>query len=92
MGEEQGTQEPEAAPAGTGAESLRVQRIQRAEQLRATGCFFSPSRQCYTSPSITTFHNILAKLPPDSFDECLQAWADQLQKEHERKESKRKEA
>ncbi len=62
------------------------------EQLRAAGCFFSPSRQCYTSPSITTFHNILAKLPPDSFDECLQAWADQLQKEHERKESKRKEA
>ena len=37
MGEEQGTQEAGTAPAGTGAESLRVQRIERAGQLRATG-------------------------------------------------------
>ena len=37
MGEEQGTQEAGTAPTGTGAESLRVQRIERAGQLRATG-------------------------------------------------------
>ena len=35
MGEEQGEQEAGVAPEGTGAESLRAQRIARAEQLRA---------------------------------------------------------
>ncbi|MXX19387.1 MAG: lysine--tRNA ligase [Dehalococcoidia bacterium] len=44
MGEEQGTHEPEAAPAGTGAASLRVQRIERAEQLRAAGLDPYPPR------------------------------------------------
>ena len=44
MGEEQGTQEPEGAPAGTGAESLRAQRIERAEQLRAAGLDPYPPR------------------------------------------------
>ncbi|MCY3505070.1 MAG: lysine--tRNA ligase [Chloroflexi bacterium] len=44
MGEEQGTQASEAAPAGTGAESLRVQRIERAEQLRAAGLDPYPPR------------------------------------------------
>ena len=32
-------------------------------QRQDVGCFYSPSRQCYTTPSITTFHNILAWLP-----------------------------
>lgn len=44
MGEEQGTQEPEGAPAGTGAESLSAQRIERAEQLRAAGLDPYPPR------------------------------------------------
>ena len=44
MGEEQGTQEPEGAPAGTGAESLRAQRIERAEQFRAAGLDPYPPR------------------------------------------------
>ena len=44
MGEEQGTQEPDGAPAGTGAESLRAQRIERTEQLRAAGLDPYPPR------------------------------------------------
>ncbi len=36
------------------------------EQREAVGCFHSPTRQCYTTPSITTFHNIHATLPPDT--------------------------
>lgn len=41
---------------------------------QAVECFYSPSRQCYTSPSITTFHNILANLPPDTLEEAVAAW------------------
>ena len=37
MGEEQDTQEHAAGPEGTGAEGLRAQRIDRAEQLRDAG-------------------------------------------------------
>ena len=37
MGEEQDTRASDEAPAGTGAESLRAQRIERAEQLREAG-------------------------------------------------------
>ena len=37
MGDEQDTQAVEGEPAGTGAESLRAQRIERAEQLRDAG-------------------------------------------------------
>ena len=41
------------------------------EQRRAVECFYSPTRQCYTAPSITTFHNILATLPPDTLEEAM---------------------
>ena len=44
MGEEQGTREEAAGPAGTGAESLRAQRIERAEQLRDAGLDPYPPR------------------------------------------------
>jgi lysyl-tRNA synthetase class 2 len=37
MGEEQDTQASDEAPVGTGAESLRAQRVERAEQLRQAG-------------------------------------------------------
>ena len=51
------------------------------QQLQAAGCFYSPSRQCYTYPSITTFHNILATLPPETLETALANWARQ-QSEH----------
>ena len=46
-------------------------------QRQAVGCFYSPSRQCYTTPSITTFHNILASLPPDTLETALGDWVRQ---------------
>jgi len=44
------------------------------EQLKAVGAFFSPSKQRYTAPSITTFHNILADLPPETLDDAIGRW------------------
>ncbi len=41
------------------------------QQRQAADCFYSPSRQCYTSPSITTFHNILASLPPETLEAAV---------------------
>ena len=40
-------------------------------------CFFSPSRRCYTTQSITTFHNILASLPPETLQSAVGEWARQ---------------
>ncbi|MDE2921374.1 MAG: ISAs1 family transposase [Acidobacteriota bacterium] len=48
-----------------------------AQQRRAVECFYSPSRGCYTTPSITTFHNILAALPPQTLEQAVAAWARQ---------------
>ena len=47
------------------------------EQLEAVGAFFSPSRQRYTAPAITTFHNILAALPPETLDNAIGRWTAQ---------------
>ena len=47
------------------------------QQRQAVGCFYSPSRLCYTTPSITTFHNILATLPPDTLEEAVGEWVRQ---------------
>ncbi len=47
------------------------------ERPEAAGAFFSPSRQRHTAPSITTFHNILADLPPDTLDEAIGRWTAQ---------------
>lgn len=33
------------------------------KQLQTIGAFYSPSRNCYTSPGTTTFHDILSRLP-----------------------------
>ena len=41
------------------------------------GCFYSPSRHCYTTPSIATFHNILAALPPETLEHAVAAWTRQ---------------
>ena len=34
----------------------------------------SPSKQRYTAPAITTFHNILAALPPETLDNAIGQW------------------
>ena len=44
-------------------------------QRLAVECFYSPSKGCYTSPSITTFHNILATLEPQTLEEAVRGWA-----------------
>ena len=41
------------------------------EQLKAVGAFWSPSKQRYTPPAITTFHNVLAALPPETLSRRL---------------------
>ncbi len=46
-------------------------------QRQAVECFYSPSRDCYTSPSITTFHNILATLEPQVLEDAVREWAQQ---------------
>ena len=47
------------------------------DQIKAVGAFWSESKQRYTAPSITTFHNILAALPPETLDNAIGTWADQ---------------
>ena len=47
------------------------------ERLKAAGAFFSPGRQRHTAPPVTTFHNILADLPPDTLDEAIGRWTAQ---------------
>ena len=47
------------------------------EQLEAVGAFWSPSRQRYTPPAATTFHYILAALPPDALDQAIRDWSRQ---------------
>ena len=47
------------------------------EQLEAVGAFWSPSKQRYTAPAVTTFHNILAALPPETLDNAVGRWTGQ---------------
>ena len=47
------------------------------EQLEAVGAFWSPSKQRYTAPAITTFHNILAALAPETLDIAIGRWTGQ---------------
>ena len=47
------------------------------EQLEAVGAFYSPSKRRYTAPSIATFHNILAALPPETLDNAIGRWTGQ---------------
>ena len=44
-------------------------------QRAAVECFYSPSQACYTSPSITTFHNILASLEPQTLETATRHWS-----------------
>ena len=41
------------------------------------GAFWSPSKKRYTAPAVTTFHNILAALPPETLDDAVGRWAGQ---------------
>ena len=52
-------------------------RLLSQDQLKAVGAFWSESKQRHTSPSITTFHNILAALPPETLDNAIGQWTGQ---------------
>ena len=52
-------------------------RLLSQEQLKAGGAFYRESKQRYTSPSVTTFHNILAALPPETLDNAIGQWTAQ---------------
>ena len=52
------------------------------DQLEAVGAFWSPSKQRYTAPSITTFHNILAALAPETLDHAISQWTGQHRTAH----------
>ncbi len=41
------------------------------EQKAAAGAFWSPSRQCYTTPAEASFRYIFSNLPPDALDRAL---------------------
>ena len=61
--------------------------LQKAGMATATmdevvGAFWSPSRKCYTAPSITTFHKILAALPPETLDNAIGQWTAQQSTSH----------
>ncbi len=47
------------------------------EQLEAVGAFFSPSKRRFTAPTVTTFHTILAALPPETLDDAIAVWVSQ---------------
>ncbi len=54
--------------------AARLAALLSQERLEAVEAFFSPSRKRYTAPSITTFHNILADLPPETLDDAVGRW------------------
>ena len=47
------------------------------EQLEAVEAFFSPSKRRFTAPAVTTFHNNLAALPPETLDDAIGLWISQ---------------
>ncbi len=52
------------------------------EQLKSVNSFFSPSKMRYTSPSISTFHKVLAALPAGTLDNAVALWVAQQLKEN----------
>ena len=52
------------------------------EQLKAVEAFWSPSKQRYTAPAVTTFHTILAALPPETLDNAIGQWTAQHASAH----------
>ena len=57
-------------------------RLLSQDQLEAVGALYSENKQRYTSPSITTFHNILAALAPDTLDNAIGLWVSQSSTAH----------
>lgn len=47
------------------------------------GCFYSPSQQRYTPPSVAIFHNIISNWQPDSRAENLADWTRRIEQERE---------
>ena len=47
------------------------------DQLKAVRSFWSKTKEIYTAPTTTTFHNILAALPPDTLDNAVSRWTSQ---------------
>ena len=45
------------------------------KQLAALRAYYSQKLNRYTAPTTTTFHNVLAQLPPDTLDRALRLWA-----------------
>ncbi len=68
MSEERETQDTEATPAGTGGESLRAQRMQRADDLRAAGLDPYPPRieRTHTNAEVSALlEGVAAGAEPD---------------------------
>lgn len=59
----------------------------RQPQRQEVECFYSPGKDCYPTPSITTFHNILATLPPDTLEGALRefTWQQDEQSEQDQR-------
>ncbi len=48
------------------------------KQLAALRAYYSKKLNRYTAPTVTTFHNVLARLPPDTLDRALRLWASRM--------------
>ena len=71
-----------SAGSTTAATWRKPQRPCRLAAPLAVGAFWSPSKQRYTAPAITTFHNILAALPPETLDNAIGQWTGQHSTAH----------
>ena len=50
-------------------------------QLAALRAYYSEKLNRYTAPTVTTFHNVLARLPPDTLDRALRLWAARMSRD-----------
>ena len=48
------------------------------KQLAALRAYYSQKLNRYTAPTVTTFHTVLARLPPETLDQALRLWAAQM--------------
>ena len=51
------------------------------KQLAALRAYYSQKLNRYTAPTTTTFHTVLARLPPDTLDWVLRQWAAQMSRD-----------
>ncbi len=57
--------------------AIAIAALLSQEQLEAVETFFSPSKRRFTAPAVTTFHNNLAALPPETLDDAIGLWISQ---------------